>query len=51
VPVLPGDTAESLAERMLPLEHELYVDTVARIISGEIRLPRATFPDSTKQGE
>jgi phosphoribosylglycinamide formyltransferase-1 len=38
VPVLPGDSARSLADRMLPLEHELYVDTLARVFSGEITL-------------
>lgn len=38
VPVLPDDTARSLADRMLPLEHELYVSTLARVISGEIKL-------------
>lgn len=38
VPVLPGDTAQSLADRMLPLEHELYVDTLGRIISGDVSL-------------
>ena len=38
VPVLPGDSARSLADRMLPLEHELYVDTLARVCSGEITL-------------
>jgi phosphoribosylglycinamide formyltransferase-1 len=41
VPVLPGDTAATLAERLLPLEHELYVATVARIISGAIDLSPA----------
>lgn len=38
VPVLPGDTAESLAARVLPVEHTLYVDTLARICRGEISL-------------
>jgi len=51
VPVLPGDTAESLAGRLLPLEHDLYVDTVARIIGGEIRLPVAAPRASTMQEE
>lgn len=40
VRVMKGDTAESLSERMLPLEHELYVDTIARIARGELELPR-----------
>lgn len=39
VPVLEDDSAESLAERVLVLEHTLYVDTIARIIAGEIILP------------
>ncbi len=39
VPVLEDDSAESLAERVLTLEHTLYVDTIARIIAGEIVLP------------
>lgn len=38
VAVQPGDTPETLAERVLEVEHELYVDTVARIASGEIDL-------------
>ena len=44
VPVLPGDTAATLARRLLPIEHELYVDTVRRILSGEIALPHAASP-------
>ncbi len=39
VPVLPGDTVESLAERVLPEEHGLYVETLGRIARGEIALP------------
>ena len=38
VPVLPGDTAESLAARVLPVEHQLYVEALARIMRGEIDL-------------
>ncbi len=41
VPVLENDSAESLAERVLALEHTLYVDTIARIIAGEIVLPES----------
>ena len=40
LPVLPGDTAETLAARVLELEHALYVETLARITRGEIALPR-----------
>ena len=33
------DTAESLARRVLALEHTLYVETIRNIISGEVVLP------------
>jgi len=39
VPVEAGDNAQRLAERVLAVEHSLYVDTLQRIISGEIALP------------
>lgn len=32
VPVLPGDTEESLAARILEQEHELYADAVTKVI-------------------
>ena len=38
VPVLAGDTVESLAERVLRQEHQLYSDTLRRIAAGEIEL-------------
>ena len=37
--VYSHDTAESLQERTLELEHSLYLDTVSRIAKGEIVLP------------
>jgi phosphoribosylglycinamide formyltransferase 1 len=39
VPVLPGDTAEILAERVLEREHSFLVETIGKIVSGEITLP------------
>jgi len=39
VPVREGDTVQSLASRVLAVEHETYVDTLARILSGDIPLP------------
>lgn len=36
VPVLPDDTAEILAERVLKVEHELYPETLQKIATGEI---------------
>ncbi|MBT7952466.1 MAG: phosphoribosylglycinamide formyltransferase [Gammaproteobacteria bacterium] len=39
--VKEGDSAESLAERVLAVEHSLYTETIAKIVSGEIALPGA----------
>jgi phosphoribosylglycinamide formyltransferase-1 len=39
VPVLPEDSAESLAARVLTVEHELYPEALRQIASGEILLP------------
>src|SRR5208282_915248 len=38
VAVMPDDTADSLAAQVLEVEHALYVDTLAKIASGEIKL-------------
>jgi phosphoribosylglycinamide formyltransferase-1 len=38
VPVLADDTPDSLAARVLEQEHLLYVDTLRRIATGEIKL-------------
>ena len=40
VRVKQTDTADTLARRVLEVEHELYVETIASIISGETLLPR-----------
>jgi phosphoribosylglycinamide formyltransferase-1 len=32
VPVLHGDSAESLAERILEIEHQLYPDAIAQVL-------------------
>jgi len=39
VPVLPGDTADSLAARILVHEHRLYPETLQKISDGHIQLP------------
>jgi phosphoribosylglycinamide formyltransferase-1 len=39
VPVLPGDTPETLAARVLEQEHRIYAQTLQRIATGELRLP------------
>ena len=41
VPVLPGDTPEVLASRILSVEHEIYPEAVRRFARGEIRIPDA----------
>ena len=46
VAVEEGDTPETLAERVLAVEHSLYVDTLGRIASGEIDLD-ATAAETT----
>lgn len=38
VPVLPGDTVESLSTRILLEEHKTYAEAVALIISGKYRI-------------
>lgn len=35
VPVLPGDTAETLAARILEAEHDLYPEAIQRVLDGD----------------
>ena len=37
MPVLPGDTAETLAARVLVEEHRLYPEALAMVARGEVR--------------
>jgi phosphoribosylglycinamide formyltransferase-1 len=39
VPVEKHDSAKSLAERVLAVEHSLYPETICKIVAGEIALP------------
>ena len=43
VPVLAGDTAESLEARVTSLEPEFYVQTLKDIVSGAVKLPERIF--------
>lgn len=43
VPVLPGDTPDTLAARVLPMEHRLYPAVLRRFAAGD-RTPLALFP-------
>jgi len=40
VPVMPDDTPEILAKRVLEYEHKLFPDTLQKIITGDIVLPK-----------
>lgn len=40
VPVLPGDTVATLAQRVLEREHRFLVETLKQIVAGTIVLPR-----------
>lgn len=44
VPVLPGDTPETLAARVLEQEHILYPETIQRIATGEVVLDELAKP-------
>lgn len=44
VPVLAGDTPETLAARVLEQEHRLFPETLRRIAAGEIELPGRVRP-------
>ncbi len=39
VPVMPGDTPETLAARVLTAEHQLYPEALARLVRGEVVFP------------
>ena len=39
IPIRPDDTAESLAIRVLEVEHAFYTESLQKIITGEITLP------------
>lgn len=43
IPVLPGDTPDSLGARLLPMEHRLYPAVLRRFAAGD-RTPVAIFP-------
>ena len=45
VPVLPGDDAQRLSERVLKAEHRLYPMAIAAVISGRLRWDRGQWQD------
>ena len=46
VPVLPGDTPELLAARVLVAEHRLYPEALAEVAAGKIRVPAVPEPSA-----
>lgn len=50
VPVLPGDTAESLAARVLAAEHQLFPACLAMVASGQagVRRDKVSLPQGTE---
>jgi len=44
IPVLPGDTEDTLHERIKPVERRLLIDVVRRIATGELRLDAPAIP-------
>ena len=43
LPIQPGDTADSLAQRLLPLEHQLYPAAAKLHLSGKLTLTNGTL--------
>ena len=50
MPVLPGDTPESLRERLRPIEVALLVETVRRFADGSLPLPYPGRDDRARDG-
>jgi phosphoribosylglycinamide formyltransferase-1 len=46
VPVLPDDTPQSLAERVLAVEHVLYPEALRRIAEADSRAPAGDVPST-----
>jgi phosphoribosylglycinamide formyltransferase-1 len=49
VPVLPDDTEQSLAQRILSEEHVAYPEAVRRLLRGEVPAPPANA-EPAKEG-
>ena len=41
VPILPGDTPETLSSRILEVEHEAYSEAIARLLEGLAKRPES----------
>jgi len=50
VPVLPGDTPDTLAARVLAAEHRLYPHALRLVASGAVRVENGSVVDATPSG-
>lgn len=53
VPIRPADTPDTLATRLIPVEHRLYVESLALVASGAVRMDgaRSAFAGEAAGGE
>jgi phosphoribosylglycinamide formyltransferase 1 len=51
VPVLAGDTAETLAARVLEIEHRLYPHALALVASGAVSIQGERVVDTNDQAQ
>lgn len=51
VPVLPGDTVQTLAARVAEQEHRLYPEAIRRVVTGEVRFEQlaGACPERSKR--
>jgi len=47
VPVLPGDTVDTLSARILVEEHRIYPEAIQRVLSGKWHLDGRRFVDDS----
>jgi phosphoribosylglycinamide formyltransferase 1 len=47
VPVMPGDTEQTLAARVLAVEHRIYPEALRRVAEGQVTLATATLVTAT----
>lgn len=51
VPVLPGDTPQTLGKRVLAAEHQIYPEALKKVASGEIRVVGDRVINKTESAE
>ena len=51
VPVLQGDTPETLGERVLKAEHQIYPEALRKVASGEVKIAGERLVETSNQSE